>query len=242
MYTLILLILSTLLPLITAQAQADGLIVPFTSGLPACASTCGKLFDVQGACTPPALAQTSDSCFCSDSRLTPFTSDGTAGVTSVCTGSTCSSAQDLQAIKSWYESFCKAATTTTATTSAATSTSTKSGSSGSGSSSSNGTLHQTWWDGHWKWIVMVIVIALAMITIWVGASMLRKRYIRKKEREIEMRPPVAWGPHQMQHSTGGFGDANAGARAKEAKSMAAAAPAAPAMKGGKKSWLSKNKS
>lgn len=48
------------------------------------------------------------------------------------------------------------------------------------------------------------MVAVAMIGGWVGASYFRRRYLRKKEREIEMRPPVSWGPHQMQAMTGGF--------------------------------------
>jgi hypothetical protein len=43
-----------------------------------------------------------------------------------------------------------------------------------------------------------------MIAGWVGASFFRRRYLQNKEKEIEMRPPVAWGPHQMQAMTGGF--------------------------------------
>lgn len=68
--------------------------------------------------------------------------------------------------------------------------------------------------------------------------MLRKRYLRRKEREIEMRPPVAWGPHQMQNQTGGYnyGDGvqdGSGGRSKEAKTMIAA------MSGKSKGWLRK---
>jgi hypothetical protein len=98
---------------------------------------------------------------------------------------------------------------------------------------------------------MVIVIALAMILIWVGAVFFKRRYQRKKERQIEMKPPVAWGPHQMQHSTSGYNygdgivDASGSGRSKEAMSMAApAALATPAdsraAKREGKGWLKKN--
>jgi hypothetical protein len=51
---------------------------------------------------------------------------------------------------------------------------------------------------------MLIVLAIAIPTIWIAAILLRRRYIRKKEREIEMRPPVAIGPHQVQAMSGGY--------------------------------------
>lgn len=98
------------------SAQPDGALVPFTSGLPVCASLCGPLFDVQGGCSD-------STCFCADARLTPFNQDGTAGVSSVCGSASCSSTTDLQAVKTWYQNFCRsssgggAGTTGTPTTS-----------------------------------------------------------------------------------------------------------------------------
>jgi len=96
---------------------------------------------------------------------------------------------------------------------------------------------------------MIIVVFLAMVFIWVGAVFLKRRYQRKKEREIEMKPPVAWGPHQMQHSTSGYSygdgivDANGGGGAKEARSMGPVATPADS-RGAKresKGWLRKNR-
>jgi hypothetical protein len=108
MRTQIILLLSGIIPLISAQAAADGLIVPFSSVLPACASKCGKLFDVQGACTPPNIAATSSSCFCADPRLTPLLNQGTAGVQSVCSTASgeCTATADLEAIQNWYAGYC----------------------------------------------------------------------------------------------------------------------------------------
>jgi hypothetical protein len=121
------------LPLLTStQTQAaDGAIVPFTSVLPACASLCGKLFDVQGACTPPNIASVSSACFCGDPRLQPFLQSGTAGVSQVCGAASCQDTADLEKIQSWYESYCNVAQSNPTTTSGstATGTSTASGSS-----------------------------------------------------------------------------------------------------------------
>ncbi|KAG0650789.1 hypothetical protein D0Z07_2659 [Hyphodiscus hymeniophilus] len=232
------------LPLLaSSQTQAaDGVIVPFTSKLPACASLCGKLFDVQGACSPPAIASVSQSCFCGDPRLTSFLQSGTAGVSSVCGPTSCTAAADLEKIQSWYESYCNVAQTTPTTTTGTTPTGTQTGSSTPIPASSQ-TKNQGWFATHWKWVVMIIVIILGLAVIWIGAFILRRRYIRKREKEIEMRPPVAWGPHQMQGATGGYGDgvsiANGGA-AKEARGQVVATPA-DATKRESKGWLKKSR-
>jgi len=250
----IILLSSIFVTLINAQQQPDGAIVPFTSVLPPCASLCGKLFDVQGACTVPAQANT---CFCADPRLKPFLDSGTSGVATVCTAASCTDTASLLEIQKWYEGYCNEAVANPSTTvGGSTATGTGAASTGTGTSvSSTPKLagNQSWFHSHWRWVVMIIVIALAMVIIWVGAVFFKRRYQRKKEREIEMKPPVAWGPHQMQHSTSGYsygdGTVDVGGRSKEARSMATpAAPAAiatpPDSRGGKnenKGWLRKNK-
>jgi len=130
-----------------ATASPDGLIVPFSSVLPACASKCGPLFDVQGACTPPNIAEINDSCFCTDTRLTPFDDSGTAGVSSVCGPASCTDATSLQDIKTWYDGFCAAnKDVTSATTSGTAATATGTSSSGSSSSTAKATsAGQSWW-------------------------------------------------------------------------------------------------
>lgn len=143
MRTQIILTLSSLfLPLISAQQSADGLIVPFTSGLPSCASQCGKLFDVQGGCTPPAISQISSICFCSDTRLDPFNQDGTGGVSSVCGAASCTDTADLQKIKTWYQKYCNEEVASTTTTSGATTTAT--GANGSVTVSPSKPKNKTW--------------------------------------------------------------------------------------------------
>lgn len=242
----ILLLSSIFFPVIKAQQQADGLIVPFTSVLPACASKCGKLFDVQGACTPPVIAETSSSCFCADPRLTPFLNQGTSSVEEVCTTASCTDTADLQKIQSWYASYCNEKVPgATSTNTGSTPTGTGSSSGGTSTQGPKVVKNQTWFQSHWKWVVMVIVVGLGIIVVWVGAFMLRKRYLRKKEREIEMKPPVAWGPHQMQNQTGGYnyGDGvvdASGHRSKEAGAVATPADTTGA-KRQSKGWLKKNR-
>lgn len=149
MYRSILLFATAILPAIVgAQQLQDGVIVPFSSDLPSCASQCGPLSDVQGACSPPARADVSSSCFCSDSRLTPFLA-GTTGVSQVCGAASCTSDTDLQSIETWYQQYCNtqsASTTTSSSGSAATSS--------SSSGSSSGSANQSWYV-IFKWKKMI---------------------------------------------------------------------------------------
>ena len=57
-------------------------------------------------------------------------------------------------------------------------------------------------DTHKQWLIMAVVLVIGIPALWVGAWLLRKRHLRKKEREIEMNPPASWGPH---HAHGGNG-------------------------------------
>ncbi|TEY57127.1 hypothetical protein BOTCAL_0221g00200 [Botryotinia calthae] len=199
MYRSILLFATAILPAIVgAQQLPDGVIVPFSSDLPSCASQCGPLSDVQGLCSPPARADVSSSCFCADSRLTPFLT-GTAGVSSVCGAASCTSDTDLQSIETWYQQYCNtqsASTTTSSSGSAATSS--------SSSGSSSGSTNQSWLSSHAKWVAMLIVLVVGITGVWLIAFYFRRRYLRKREKEIEMRPPVALGPHQLQNTTEGY--------------------------------------
>src|SRR5690349_11124006 len=83
--------------------------------LPSCVSTCGVLYDVNGACVPPAKPQADtsvyNSCFCNDQRLAPFKT-GTSGVCD----NACAQPADLTSIRDWFTSYCadvKATTTAT---------------------------------------------------------------------------------------------------------------------------------
>ena len=110
---------------------------------------------------------------------------------------------------------------------------------------------------HYKWVIMLGVLVVGIIGLWLVACLLRRRYIRKREKEIEMRPPVAWGPHQLQGMTGGYnyGDGvvdsgraekqnGGGGHHKEAKAraMAVATPADVTKSGKRESrgWSTKN--
>jgi hypothetical protein len=84
------------------------MLIPFDT-LPECAKLCGKLFDVNGFCVPPANPGATDEemkqCFCEDPRLAGFKT-GTSGVCDPpCTGSD-NKEDTLREIQKWYAGFC----------------------------------------------------------------------------------------------------------------------------------------
>lgn len=84
---------------------AETTLVPFAS-LPSCVAQCGVLYDVNGACVPPAVATadagTYDACFCKDARLAVY-STATAGP---CDAACATEPAALGSIQGWYTSFC----------------------------------------------------------------------------------------------------------------------------------------
>lgn len=173
-----------------AQASLDGLIVPFSSVLPVCASLCGPLFDAQGRCTPPVTAAVDDECFCSDTKITPLAS-GLIYVSSVCGPASCTSETDLKTVHQWYSDYCRRSTKSN-------------GSGDSPISVDGGSKQQSWISVHFKWIILLIVIFMIITAVWITACTMRRRYLRKKEKNLEITDPVAWGPHQLQGATGGY--------------------------------------
>ncbi|RKF60583.1 putative integral membrane protein [Erysiphe neolycopersici] len=196
------------------QAASDGTIVPFSSTLPACASNCGPLFDVQGKCVPPVTKTVDIKCFCSDTRLKPLKS-GISGVSTVCGATSCTSETDLETIRKWYTTFC-----------VNTGISSENGD-GDTAPASDGNIstHQSSWyvkasqnfwlqtyqntysdrmAGHVRWVVMLIIIFALITGSWIAACIYRRRYLRRKEKQTQMIDPIAWGPHQMQGATGGY--------------------------------------
>ncbi|TVY86593.1 hypothetical protein LAWI1_G007215, partial [Lachnellula willkommii] len=167
-------ILPLLFSFACAQTATNGAIVPFST-LPACATKCGPLYDVQGACAPPAQTSVNQNCFCTDTRLTPFL-QGTSNVASVCGAASCSAESDLQAIQTWYEGYCQSTSGTstsaggaaTTTGTAGSSTKTSSGSSGSGTNANP----PSWFSSHVKWVVMLIILAIAIPAIWIAAILM----------------------------------------------------------------------
>lgn len=151
-----------------------------TATLPACVKSCGYLFDVNGACVPPAktaaAASVYDACFCADSRLVPF-SQGTAGV---CDNACTANPGDLNTIRNWYTSFCA---NVKQPAGGADPTSTAGSGSNKGKSNSGG---GTWLSTHYQWVIFLVVVVVAIAGIWIGACIWRRKYLRRKDRQYAL--------------------------------------------------------
>ncbi|PSR92276.1 hypothetical protein BD289DRAFT_184044 [Coniella lustricola] len=180
--------------------MASTTIVPFAS-LPSCASLCGPLYDVNGACVPPNVASTTsvvyEECFCSDARLTAFSTTTAGPCDDACTADP----SGYNTITSWYQSMCQsvqalAADGTTSTASSASSTSTSS----SAKSSSGG---GSWLDTHWQWVIFIVVMVVGIAGIWTGAAFWRRHYLRKKDRQYALGKNLAARTGSGQNPYGG---------------------------------------
>ncbi|KAF4980092.1 hypothetical protein FZEAL_3813 [Fusarium zealandicum] len=191
------------------QAGPITTIPPFTNTqiFPSCANNCGKLYDANGACVPPAVAQAAGAdaftaCFCSNANVSPFST----AVKGVC-DEACPQAKDLSSIANWFRDICSVGSNTntrnTRNTGASSTTNTASDSTGASSEDSNGDTGGggDWISNHWQWVIFLVVIVVAIAAIWAGACIWRRRYLRKKDRQTSLgqkhsgsvsRP--SWGP------------------------------------------------
>lgn len=177
--------------------MATTTLIPFAN-LPACASSCGPLYDVNGACVPPAAtsaaASVYDACFCNDARLAAFSST-TAGV---CDAACTASPAAYNTITSWYKSFCENAGNAAAASTTATS---GSGSGKASSSSSSG--GGGWLSTHWQWVVFIVVMVVGIAGIWIGAAFWRRHYLRTKDRQYSLGKNLARRTGSGQNPYGG---------------------------------------
>ncbi|KAF2266267.1 hypothetical protein CC78DRAFT_531670 [Lojkania enalia] len=187
-----------LLPILMVAASVVAEGVVDYSKLPDCAQQCTVFKDAEANCVPPRALTTDQStyqsCFCSSALILDLHSSG-APCQSTPQQTICS-AEDATKISQYYIGLCNgpvvappeastttaAETTGTATTTAATGTSTV-GAAGVGQGANAGQTDkkESWWSGHWQWILMVIIIAIAIVFFWVGGVWLRRRHDRKKD-------------------------------------------------------------
>ncbi|KAK2042320.1 hypothetical protein LZ31DRAFT_366825 [Colletotrichum somersetense] len=164
-------------------------IMPFAQ-LPACAVKCGPLYDANGACVPPAVpaadAQVYDACFCSQGNLQPFRT----AATGVCDAAGCDAA-GFSSIQGWYTSFCNSVAGGAAVQTSSSPGSTSTSGASKGSSNGNG---GDWLSNHWRWVVMLVILVVAIAGIWVGACIWRRRYLRRKDRMYELGKHAHQGP------------------------------------------------
>ncbi|KAI7479429.1 hypothetical protein KC357_g4228 [Hortaea werneckii] len=186
----------------TAQLLADG-----TSQFPACAASCPLLVQAAQACGGTQTAsQQIWSCFCQSGYLTSLKSSPNGICDGVCGAGT----SENQQVMTWYNSNCgsdfgasehpdtnSGGATTTSAGAAGTSSSTlatvgtsgvaalptTSASSGqvSGDDGDETSYEGSWWDAHYKWVIMIIVIFIGLLIIGLIAGWLKHRHDRKRD-------------------------------------------------------------
>ncbi|KAK0657069.1 hypothetical protein B0T16DRAFT_51210 [Cercophora newfieldiana] len=143
------------------------------ASLPTCLPQCGVLYDVNGACAAPGIPDVG-SCFCNDPRLAPFKT----GITGVCAQGGCTNTNDLSSIQGWFTNFCgNQAGVVTTTGGAPGQTAGSSGGGGGGG---------TWLSTHYQWVIFLVIMVVAIVGIWVGACVWRKRYLRTRDRQYAL--------------------------------------------------------
>ncbi|KIH90925.1 hypothetical protein SPBR_00931 [Sporothrix brasiliensis 5110] len=162
-------------------------LVPFAS-LPTCATQCYHLYDANGACVPPAAANGDAaqyaSCFCNNALISAF-STGTAGVCdSACTAA--ADAGGLESIHNWFSSYCSVEQKNVATNTASTTSSTSTATSTKSASSGNKSTNNSWIATHYQWVIFVVVMVVGITSLWIGACVWHRRYLRKKDRQYAL--------------------------------------------------------
>ncbi|KAJ5584740.1 uncharacterized protein N7459_004540 [Penicillium hispanicum] len=172
-----------LLSLLSTSLAADKNLIPTSasSSFPQCGLSCSSLYAAQDSCTSAADSSTWVSCFCQSSLVSGLKTSG-----SVC--SNCD-ASDQKLVSTWYSNYCNSGgsnkgtdnTATTSTSSSTTSSATSTATAGSSSSSTGITEEKkSWWSTHYKWVIMLIVLALAFSAIAALGIWLKKRYDAKR--------------------------------------------------------------
>ncbi|KAI9808333.1 MAG: hypothetical protein M1825_004790 [Sarcosagium campestre] len=196
-----------------SNAQSGQILTFGNGGLPQCAQQCQNMFAAQGACVPPAVPVTNQgtykSCFCQSAFLQSLYNTPAGLCDAACPPA------GLSQIQSWFIGQCpnkgvagQPITSTTTSTSGTTPSpdpaSAASAAATSPLSIATNNPPPNWWSSHWKWVLMVIIIGLAIIGASVGGVLFKRNRRRKAIAAAAMAEPVAWGPHQHQHFTNGY--------------------------------------
>ncbi|KAF7192106.1 hypothetical protein HII31_06492 [Pseudocercospora fuligena] len=198
------LLLGFLATIATVAAQTQGVLSNGNSNLPSCAQSCPLLIQAAQACSATNTAtQANWICFCQSAYLTTLRSSA-AGICD----STCTNPTDNTQVSTWYNSNCgsdngasehaagdAAATGVPTTTGAGGAASTAAGggsaaTAASGATASSGPVDNSfkeqcvgdWWSCHYKWIIMLIVLAILLPLLGWGAHYLKRRHDRKVDR------------------------------------------------------------
>jgi hypothetical protein len=157
-------------------------------------------------------------CFCNYAKLVP----GTSQAQGVCDGACIATPADVTKIQTWFQGFCGVQAVVTETVT--------SGSSPTGGSRSGGGGGGDWLSNHWKWVIMLVILVVGIAAIWIGACIWRRRYLKRKDRNLYMgkhsastvNPQTSFGPGignaaHVPYGTGPAGNASTASAARGPK-------------------------
>ncbi|KAL9601603.1 MAG: hypothetical protein Q9219_002437 [cf. Caloplaca sp. 3 TL-2023] len=225
-----------IVPEVIAQSTGQP-IIPST--LPSCAQSCPNLLQAQTACTappnPPPGGTYGIQCLCGFAPLAALKADAPTQICATCQPT------DNAAIQSWYKGACglgggsaAGANAQNGQSTTATKPSSTLPTQATPAVSSNGVTvsghpanapnvaQHDWMSTHWRWVLMLIILALGLIGLAVGGVYLR-RYIhrRRESREFGVSGPrrdlETWGPGQSVHDFGTAGVVNNGSNQEKGK-------------------------
>ncbi|EPS29521.1 hypothetical protein PDE_04471 [Penicillium oxalicum 114-2] len=183
----------------SATTAANILPAAASASFPQCGLSCTALTQAQGSCESAAQA-TWVSCFCQSALLTTLKTSG-----SVCTS--CTAPADQSLLSTWYNNYCNSngqdtsnagSSTNTAATTTATVASASTSGGKSASSKSTSEVQPSWWSTHYKWVIMLIVLAIGFGVIAAVAVYLKRRHDAK-------RANLYYGGGPMDSSSGALG-------------------------------------
>ncbi|KLJ10103.1 hypothetical protein EMPG_09915 [Blastomyces silverae] len=173
-------------------------LVPTTGSatFPECAAACPLLQEAQANCIPPAAPVTNEatykSCFCQSSLLQPLHSSPNGVCDAVCPP------PELNTLQQWYAGLCASGNpeATQTTTTLATPTTTMSSNAGSdpGAETSPKVHYDappSWFSTHWRWVVMIIVLAIGFTALTFLLIYLKRRHKRKRAYQAPFIPAQA---------------------------------------------------
>ncbi|KAL1584840.1 hypothetical protein WHR41_06627 [Cladosporium halotolerans] len=191
---------AVLVSLLSASIASAQLLA---QGLPACAQSCTLLNQAAQACGGTASAnQAIWACFCQSAYLSTLYSTPNGICDAFCTDPS-----QNQQVMTWYQGNCGTdngasehadngsggqttvtmTSTSTSSSSSSTSNAAAAGATATGSSSTDSQGFDRepqeggWWHNHWKWVVMLIVLAIALSLIAILGTWLKKRHDRKRD-------------------------------------------------------------
>ncbi|KAG5288317.1 integral membrane protein [Histoplasma ohiense] len=162
-------------------------LIPTTgsAAFPGCAVACPLLHEAQANCVPPAAPVTNQAtyslCFCQSTLLRALRSSPNRVCDAVCPPT------DLITLQKWYAQFC--ATGNPATTTATSNVPESHPRTGTVSTVTH-EASSSWFSSHWRWVVMIIALAVGFTVFALLLIYLKRRHKRKRANQQPFPPAV----------------------------------------------------